>query len=328
MSVSVPMNRNDYDESIIHKILKSCQLNIEDIDPFQTNDRIHDYLLDERLLLRLSMTTLDETEKLLRLKSISGVQKVHFHGVIQHENKEVHYVMMDFFEGDTLYDVIPFLTDEDAKHIGSDIAKSLNELHQINGETYDIGHYIPTIPKHDGSWKSGHIKYISYLKKEISDFQLDLEKHKVIKQAFDYMEEHIDSLEVEEGPVLLHNDLHPKNIIINQHQFVGFIDWECSQFGSYDFDYVNLIHWCLFPPEKDKSFELLLRTVLMSDKQLLKIPKIAERFTIYQLEHEINQMIWHKCNNSEERINRISKWLNGAICHLFERLDILDAQSE
>lgn len=322
------MNRNDHDDSIIHKILKSCQLNIEDIHPFQTNDRIHDYLLDQRLLLRLSMTTLDETEKLLRLKNISGVQKVHFHGVIQHENKKVHYVMMDFFEGNTLYEVIPFLTDEEAKHIGSDIAKSLNELHQIKGETYDIGHYIPTIPKHVGSWKSGHIKYINDLKKEINIYQFDLEKHNVIKQAFDYMEQYIDSLEFEEGSVLLHNDLHPKNIIINQHQFIGFIDWECSQFGSYDFDYVNLIHWCLFPPEKDKSFELLLKTVLISDKQLLKIPKLAERFTIYQLEHEINQMIWHKCNNSEERISRISKWLNGAICHLFERLDILDAQSE
>ena len=43
------------------------------------------------------------------------------------------------------------------------------------------------------------------------------------------------------------------------------------------------------------------------------IPQIEKRMTIYQLEHELNQLIWNGKKQEDERICRINEWLNGKV---------------
>ena len=38
---------------------------------------------------------------------------------------------------------------------------------------------------------------------------------------------------------------------------------------------------------------------------------IEKRLTIYQLEHELNQIVWNGPKQEEERIQRIAGWLDG-----------------
>ncbi|AUD65948.1 hypothetical protein BK011_09715 [Tenericutes bacterium MZ-XQ] len=310
----------NHSEHIINQILSECNLDAKEIEVFQSNDRVCDYLVNQSLMLRISEHTLDEVHKLLRLNVLQGTQRVYGHGCIIHQKNKINYMLLDFFHGSNLYDTIPALSTDNAIEIGKDIAKALKQLHQIKGDQYDIGHYIPTIPKHRGSWKSGHQKYISLLHNQIKQVDLSADDQQTIALAFKYMYHHIDSLNFEEGPVILHNDLHPKNIIINQNRYVGMIDWECSQYGSYDFEFTNLIHWCIYPMDLDRSFETLLKSILDHYDHFWTIPMLAERFTIYQLEHEINQIIWNQGNQIEDRIRRINGWLSGLIHQFFDKI--------
>lgn len=313
------MNKlNDSEQVIVKQILINCNLKIDEIKLFQTNDRVKDYLLDDVLLLRISSNPLQDLDKLNQVGVFKGVQKIHFFGNVSVNNFDYHYLVLDFFQGMDLYDALPILTDNELVKIGKDLAETLLRLHQIKGDYYDIGHYIPTVPNYKSSWKNGHLAYVDFLKSQITSLNFPKEIEKVIESAFKYIDKHIDSLDYENGAVLLHNDLHPKNIIISNNYYRGLIDWECSQFGEYDFDFVHLLQWCIYPKEPSRSFNILLKSAFENYKNILHIPRLSERFTIYQLEHEINQIIWNNGKEIENRIMRINGWISGKIEQIFQ----------
>jgi thiamine kinase-like enzyme len=135
----------------------------------------------------------------------------------------------------------------------------------------------------------------------------------MISKAFDYIYANMDSLEYQEGAKLLHNDFHPKNIIVHEGRLSGVIDWECSQFGEADFDLAHLFHWCIYPIVQENNLHILLKSVVVNLRVVSIIPDIERRFTIYQLEHELNQLIWRGKKQEAERIPRINGWLNGEV---------------
>jgi aminoglycoside phosphotransferase (APT) family kinase protein len=311
------MKEKDY--LIIAEVFNQNKINFTDILTYQVNDRISDYLLDDKYLLRLAKGDLSELPKLKRVSNIDNIQKIYYEGYIELEEVKYSYVIFDYFAGDDLYNAIPNLSNIDSLNIGKSLARNLKQLHTLKGTHYDIGHYIPTIPKFSLSWKEGHIEYVNLLKKQISKFEKSNIMHETIDKAFQYIDKHIDSLDFQEGPVLLHNDLHPKNIIVNQGKYVGLIDWECSQYGEFDFDFVHLFHWCVFPNEESRRFDLILEITISEYNKLLKTPRIDERLTIYQLEHEINQVIWNKQYESQDRIKRINAWIDGEITRFLKK---------
>jgi len=131
--------------------------------------------------------------------------------------------------------------------------------------------------------------------------------------------DNIDSLNYQTGAKLLHNDFHPKNIIVREGKLVGVIDWECSQYGEADFDLSHLFHWCIYPSIQENNLDILLKSVVENLQFISIIPDIEKRFTIYQLEHDINQLIWNGKRQEEERIRRINGWLNGNVNELMTR---------
>jgi aminoglycoside phosphotransferase (APT) family kinase protein len=160
------------------------------------------------------------------------------------------------------------------------------------------------------------------LRTDLSEINIKLESQKIISAAFDYIYVNISCLEYQTGAKLLHNDFHPKNIIVHEGRLAGIIDWECSQFGEADFELAHLFHWCIYPPEPGKTFGLLLKSIVENLRIASDVPNIEKRLTIYQLEHELNQLIWSGGNQEEERMRRINGWLNGQIEVLLEQWQV------
>lgn len=297
----------------VTRILIEHKITPNNVVLFQSNNRITDYIIDQKFILRLSKSKLIEQSKLEKVQLISFVQKIHASGETTISETKLYYMITDFVVGNELFSEIPKLTSIQQRIIGKEIAEFLNELHQITDTYYDIGHYIPTILRFNSSWKEGHIAYLNVLKRDLSGIGHKQPNQDIIQSALHYIESNIDCLEYQTGPRLLHNDLHPKNIIVDTGRLAGIIDWECSQYGEADFELAHLFHWCIYPPHPEEEFNILLQSILENCRFIQSIPNLEKRLTIYQLEHELNQMIWSGMEQVTERSQRIEGWLNGKI---------------
>ncbi len=306
------MSQNDISISIndIYEALTRCNIKVNVIEQCRQNDRIAVYRIDNRYILRISESIPDELKKLERVQSIILTPKIHSNGTLISSGKEYDYLIADYMEGSDLYHVLKELTEEQSHLLGKDIAHFLMKLHSITDASYDIGHYIPTVPRYKGSWKEGHLEYIKTLRDSLSTAHIS---GKIITQAFEYIDKNIDCLEYQTGAKLLHNDFHPKNIIVHEGKLAGVIDWECSQYGEDDFELAHLFHWCIYPPEQGHQFDLLLKSIIKTLGIAGEVPQLAKRLTIYQLEHELNQLVWNGRQQEEERMVRIKGWLNGQL---------------
>lgn len=306
----------------IFEILKGQNISAGAIEFYQKNGEIIDYLLDNKYILRISKSTLNNQMKHNRIKSMAFVPKIHSSGSFTVSDNKYYYLITDYVQGNDLWNVIQNLTDEEKNNVGKEIAQFLNELHSITDVAYDIGHYVPTIPRFTKSWKDGHLEYVEMLRGGLSEIDIELENKKIVSKAFDYIYTNINSLEYQTGAKLLHNDFHPKNIIVNEGRLAGIIDWECSQFGEADFELAHLFHWCIYPSIPDNNLELLLKSVVENLQIVSKVPNIEKRLTIYELEHELNQLIWNGNKQEEERVRRINGWLEGKVDSLFKKWKI------
>jgi aminoglycoside phosphotransferase (APT) family kinase protein len=312
------MSQNDININVsdIYEALTKRNFNINEIERCRQNDRIAVYRINKKYILRISDSIQNELRKLEQVQSIMLTPKIHSTGKIISSSKEYEYLVADYIEGSELFGVLKELTEEQSLLLGKDIARFLMNLHSVTDASYDIGHYIPTVPRYNGSWMEGHREYIEILRNSLSAEHIS---EKIITKAFDYINENINCLEYQAGAKLLHNDFHPKNIIVKDGRLAGVIDWECSQFGEVDFELAHLLHWCIYPPEQGYQFELLLKSLIETLGIAGEVPKLAKRLTIYQLEHELNQLVWNGRQQEEERIQRINGWLNGQIEALLDK---------
>ena len=171
-----------------------------------------------------------------------------------------------------------------------------------------------------GTWKMGHQKYWQILKKEVDLLTLKPQSINVLENAFSFLNLSSNVLDFQTGASLLHNDFHPKNILLYDGEFSGVIDWECSQFGEADFELGHLIHWCLYPPQPHINFKPFLRALFQASPCCVQVPYLALRLSIYQIEHDIQQLIWQGSQAENERIPRIINWLDGGMENLLRQL--------
>jgi aminoglycoside phosphotransferase (APT) family kinase protein len=301
-------------------------LKIHDIKPACITSTIGSFskqifFIDDRYLLRTSNNPMDnEVERFNRVRYLASTPKILFDGIFKNNEKDVHYIMLDLLPGDDLFSICDSLDGKQISSLGSDIALFLDRLHSINGDSYDIGHYIPSIPGYAKSWKEGHAEYLKILKDGIRNIDHCLKNKSIIETAFIYLEKNMPSLAYQNGPRLLHNDFHPKNIIVNKGGFSGIIDWECSQYGEIDFELSHLIHWCVFPSNKKINLKPFLKAFLGSKPICSNVPELHKRLTIYLIEHDIIQIIWSKGKSENEYVDRIRHWLDEGVSKLFNIL--------
>jgi len=142
----------------------------------------------------------------------------------------------------------------------------------------------------------------------------------VIKRAYRFLQVSIGVLDFQAGPKLLHNDFHPRNTLLYKGKFSGVIDWECSQYGEADFELCHWFHWCLYPPKSGIDFRPFLCALFEALPKCTQVPNLAQRLTIYQIEHEIQQIIWHGCEVESWRVPRLVRWMDGDLDDLFREI--------
>ena len=297
-------------------LLKSLGIFAEVVELYRQHDRFTEYLVDGKYVLRLSESELPEQKKNIRVNSLPFVSKIHSSGPCTVFGNTYHYLLFDYIHGGDLWSAAPRLTKKEQYIIGMEIALFLNELHSIAGDFYDIGHYIPTIPQWKKTWREGHIEYAAILENGLSKIGLEAKNQKTISKAFDFIRANMDALDYAAGAKLLHNDFHPKNIIVHEGRLTGVVDWECSQFGEADFELSRLFDWCVYPDSylcQTNNLDTLLKSVVEHLRFASAIPDMDRRMTVYQLEHELNQLVWNGKNQEEERMVRINGWLDGKI---------------
>ena len=272
------------------------------------------YFINDQLLLRVSATSMDgEQAKFRRIASLDLVPRILHVGVLERETSPLHYTLLTLLPGDDFVNVYAETSVKQQRQLGREIALFLDNLHALTGTAYDIGLYVPAIPNFPGSWRAGHEQYWALLKAEAEGLRLEPESFRIFERAFRFLEESADVLDFQAGPKLLHNDFHPKNILLDHGRFSGVIDWECSQVGEGDFDLCHLIHWCLYPPRPDIDFRPFLGALFEASPQCAQAPGLAKRLTLYQIEHEIQQIIWQGNAAEAERIPRILRWMEGGV---------------
>lgn len=288
----------------IQAILTDHLFSVTRIELFQRNNRVTDFIINKELMLRFSQNPLPEAMKLKRIKGIKHVPSIHITNILTLCNCELFYLLVDFMPGDSLFNAIHTMTDTQVINVGEEIAHFLGTLHQIQDSTYDIGHYIGTIPRFMGSWMEGHKQYVQLLHDQMMPLSLDSVEKQTIFSAFDALNRATHFLVYQNGARLLHNDLHPQNIIINNGHLAGIIDWECSQYGESDFELAHLVHWNLFSMNSNEKFEKLLNALLSAYQENFRVPNLEQRLMFYLLEHELNQIIWNP-QNMAERLSKI-----------------------
>lgn len=266
------------------------------------------FFIDDKYLIRTSkQSMLDEQNKINRVKDLKHVPKIVYASDQNIINCKNYYLILEYVQGNELLIDFKNLEEQNIKEIGIEVSNFLLDLHKIRGEHYDIGHYVPIIPRYDKSWRSGHKLYWDDIYKELKNIKLTADILQLLELSNDYINTNLSSLDYENGPSLLHNDFHFKNIIIHNNTFSGVIDWECSQYGEADFDLIHLLHWSLFPPSKDLDLTQLFNVIFLNYMKKNNIPMIERRLTIYLIEHDFMQILWSQGKRVDELIPRI-KW--------------------
>lgn len=311
----------DIDVSEVRQICGTHAVEIKHLSSTTGSFAKQIFFINHELLLRVSETPMTlEQEKFRRIAALDFVPRIIHTGMLQRAARPIYYTLLTLLPGDDFVIIYPHTTHAQQTQLGREVARFLDTLHEQAGTQYDIGLYVPAIPNFSGTWREGHQQYWGRLKQDTEKIALKAESIRVFQSAFQYLQAASAALDFQSGPKLLHNDFHPKNILLDQGKFSGVIDWECSQFGEADFDLCHLVHWCLYPPEPGIDFRPFLRALFEAAPQCARVPRLAQRLTIYQIEHEIQQIIWNAREAESWRVPRLVRWLDGAVEELFREI--------
>ncbi len=227
----------------VRQICTELQIEIKDLKSIIGSFGKKIFIINREFLLRVSETPMTlEQEKFRRVANLNFVPKIIRVGTLERQTGPIYYTLLTLLPGDDFVSIYQETTEAQQKQLGEDIARFLDNLQEINGIHYDIGLYVPAFLNFSGTWRDGHQKYWELLKQESEKLHLKPDSIQVFERAYQFLQATIAVLDFRTGPKLLHNDFHPRNMLLYQGKFSGVIDWECSQFGEADFELCHLIH--------------------------------------------------------------------------------------
>ena len=316
--------KKDIDFPEVDQICTAHQIGIKDFKSVAGSFGKKIFMINQEWLLRVSETPMTlEQEKFRRVAALHFVPKVIYTGMHQRDAGPVYYTLLTFLPGDDFVNAYQETTEVQQKQLGKDIAGFLDKLQELNGTHYDIGLYVPALPCFSGTWRDGHQQYWEFLKQAAEKSPLTLDTIRVFEGANRFLDASAAVLDFQTGPRLLHNDLHPRNILVDQGRFSGVIDWECSQFGEADFELCHFIHWCVYPPKPNIDFRTFLRALFEASPRCTRAPNLARRLAIYQVEHEMQQIIWLGSAAATWRVPRLVHWMHGGVEDLLQEIGIV-----
>jgi aminoglycoside phosphotransferase (APT) family kinase protein len=306
--------QRDSDFAQVHRICAQHRIAVRDLRSITGSFDKRIFSINDAYLLRVSETSMEgEQAKFGRVAALRFVPKIMHVGALEREAGPLYYTLLTLLPGEDFVTAYAGTTAAQQEQLGKDVAAFLDELHAFAGTHYDIGLYIPAIPSFAGTWRAGHQAYWEILRRGAQALPLQPDSVGVFERAFRFLEASAAALDVQAGPRVLHNDFHPRNILLDRGRFSGVIDWECSQFGEADFELCHVVHWCAYPPRPDIDYRPFLGALFQASPHCARVPDLAERLAIYQVEHEIQQIIWHGSEAEAWRVPRIERWIDGGV---------------
>jgi aminoglycoside phosphotransferase (APT) family kinase protein len=309
------------DSTEAHQICAEHQIEIKDLKSITGSFDKRIFFVNRELLLRVSETAMTlEQEKFRRVAALDFVPKIIHMGTLKRQAGPIYYTLLTLLPGDDFVNVYQETTQAQQKQLGEDIAEFMDNLQELNGTSYDIGFYVAALPHFSGTWREGHRKYWELLTQASGKLPLKPDSIRVFERAYRFLQASSAVLDYQTGPKLLHNDFHPRNILLSQGKFSGVIDWECSQYGEADFELSHFIHWCVYPPQSNIDFRTFLGALFEASPRCTQVPHLAQRLAIYQIEHEMQQIIWRASDAESWRVPRLVRWMDGCVDDLFREI--------
>ena len=217
-------------------------------------------------------------------------------------------------------------TPESLRHTWiSELAVALHKIHQLPVSTYRIGLYQTAIRKWSGSWITGHDRYIAELLSAAYARSPAAWERALLERAERFYEDHRTALTYESGARLGHGDLHLLNVLGTSSGMSGIIDWEWAYGGGVEpeYDLEGLIRWSLYPGDigddsiqpalSAEMFADVIPTLLEAYPGLRAIPRLADRMTIYQIEHELHHIQSWKPAIPRRPLERLRAWVDDRV---------------
>lgn len=103
----------------------------------------------------------------------------------------------------------------------------------------------------------------------------------LIEKCRHYFEEHLHFLDAVDGPCVTHRDFRPGNVIVDQGQIKGIIDWSSGRSGFAEEDFSLLEHgvWSIHPQSRDPF--------LMGYESIRSIPSYSKIMPLLRLNKAI-----------------------------------------
>jgi aminoglycoside phosphotransferase (APT) family kinase protein len=287
------------------------------------------YDLNDRYILRCSAhpesatAFAREAAVLNRLRANEGVARVLGSGSFG-PLQDWHYLLVTKFPGDNVFRLWLDESRELRDRYVQELVNLIRPVHATVASRYTFGFYQTAISVPGASWMEGHDEYFATVLEGARRRDLSPELSRLITDADGYYQSHRGSLAHAVGPRLTHGDLHLYNVIAEHGHVTGLIDWEWAHGSEPDCDLAHLVRWALYPwhPAEEELeaaatrelFGPIIPELLDAYSELAAIPRLLERMTIYELEHDLHQIA---LGATEQPQARLHGWLRDRILDPF-----------
>ena len=193
------------------------------------------------------------------------------------------YEILEKIEGVTLYNVWHTFSEEQREDIIMQLCDAMKQVHSNIGEKYDWTQYNKN-------------KFNSLLEEAKNKGLLNEEEIEIINSAYSLFDKYLESDEF----VLIHNDLHFDNILVNNGK-IKVIDFERSMYAPKDFE-LHILYYMIRQPWKHASEECekyirvedyknIMDYIEKYYPEIISIPNLYKRLAIYDLIYEFSHFV-------------------------------------
>ena len=193
------------------------------------------------------------------------------------------YEILEKVDGLTLYNVWHTFSEKQREDIIRQLCNAMKQMHSNIGEKYD--------------WiKYNKDKFNSLFEEAQNKSLLNEEEVEIIDSAYSLFDKYLESDEF----VLIHNDLHFDNILVNDGK-IKVIDFERSMYAPKDFE-LHILYYMIRQPWKHANEECEKYTKVEDYKnimgyiekyysEIINIPNLYKRLAIYDLIYEFSHFV-------------------------------------
>ena len=193
------------------------------------------------------------------------------------------YEILEKVDGLTLYNVWHTFSEKQREDIIRQLCNAMKQMHSNIGESYD--------------WiKYNKDKFNSLFEEAQNKSLLNEEEVEIIDSAYSLFDKYLESDEF----VLIHNDLHFDNILVNDGK-IKVIDFERSMYAPKDFE-LHILYYMIRQPWKHANEECEKYTKVEDYKnimgyiekyysEIINIPNLYKRLAIYDLIYELSHFV-------------------------------------